>query len=323
MKPPRSPNQLDYLVFYVAIPVLFGIWATPYVIPPKDIMDFGIVPIYLYVCFRALTAWVFIDLACRCVGHSLSRFKLPLWLIFLIGFTLSTVPIVLFGYVTIEVTRLRNPDIAPFIGHESLGWNVDYFMAVAKYAVPGLVVWFGAAYGYMKVFNVALFSYAAETAKGMDEEPVTSSEGEAAPPLSPAAQQNHIPSFMLESRLAPDSSVIAIKAEEHYIRVWSDSGTDLLRHRFKDAVHEMQDAGGLQVHRSWWVRLSSVSEFRMKGRKMELYIEAQDLTVPVSLSYKQALLHALEQQGSLPSGNPGLLFSTGDQPGPKVDHGLR
>ncbi len=307
LKSPRLPNQVDYLAFYVAIPVLFGIWATPYIVPPTDVLDFGEPFIYVYVCFRAFSAWLIIDLACRCIGHSGARFRFPLWLIFLIGFVVACGPIMLFAYVATEVFRLRNPNIAEFIGHKYLGWNLNYFWTVFKYAGPGLVAWFIAAYGYMKLFNVRLFSYAPDRSEEdvqQDDARQSASDPDSAAtalsasldPLSDTAP-DAVPSFLLNSRLPETACVYAIKAEEHYIRIWTEGGTDLLRHRFKDAVNEMRYAGGLQVHRSWWVRLSAVAEFRAKGRAMELTIDALDLQVPVSLSYKQALLNALEERG--------------------------
>lgn len=307
LKSSRPPNQFDYLAFYVAIPVLFGIWATPYIVPPTDVLDFGEPFTYIYVCFRSFAAWLIIDLSCRCIGHSSARFGLPLWLIFLIGFVVACGPIMLFAYVATEVFRLRNPNIAEFIGHEYLGWNLEYFTTVFKYAGPGLAAWFIAAYGYMKLFNVRLFSYApgpsaADVRSDDAWQSAPDADAEAAvatAPIGPVADTgaNAAPSFLLNSRLPETACVYAIKAEEHYIRIWTDAGTDLLRHRFKDAVNEMRHAGGLQVHRSWWVRLSAVSGFRAKGRAMELSIGALDLQVPVSLSYKQALLNALEERG--------------------------
>jgi len=53
---------------------------------------------------------------------------------------------------------------------------------------------------------------------------------------SPGTTAAAAPSFLLNSRLPETACVYAIKAEEHYIRIWTDGGTDLLRHRFKDAV---------------------------------------------------------------------------------------
>lgn len=113
-----------------------------------------------------------------------------------------------------------------------------------------------------------------------------------------ATNGSRYPTFLVNSRLPNDAQVLAIKAEEHYIRLWTDLGTDMQRYRFKDAVNEMSGEEGLQVHRSWWVYLPSVKKMQAKGRKTELVIAEQDLTVPVSLSYKQPLVRALEAQGA-------------------------
>ena len=288
MTSPRRPNTYDYIAFYVAIPLLYGIVAAPFAVPPRGEVDLAVVA---YVCFRSIAFWVIIDLACRCIGHTVARYRLsvPLWTIFISGFLLAGMIIYLFVFVALQAARFKNPDIASFIGRENMGWNIAYVLTVAGYALPAFILWFVAAYGYRRVFNVELFSYAPATVTREEKahESPSDSAGESAP-------GEHAPAFLSDSRLSAQSEVQVIKAEEHYIRVWTDHGSDLLRYRFKDAVNELNGVDGLQVHRSWWVRLSSVEELKSRGRKAELRIRHADLVVPVSLSYKQALLHALE-----------------------------
>ena len=91
-----------------------------------------------------------------------------------------------------------------------------------------------------------------------------------------------IPDFIRHSELPLDARVIALKAEEHYVRVWTAQGTDFLRYRFRDAVDDMSGQPGLQVHRSWWVRTDSVREVRKKGRGLQLEL-VNGLEVPVSV----------------------------------------
>ncbi len=50
------------------------------------------------------------------------------------------------------------------------------------------------------------------------------------------------------------SDVIAVKAEQHYIKIVTATRNYLVLHRFSDALCELPSSDGLQIHRSWWVR---------------------------------------------------------------------
>ncbi len=52
-----------------------------------------------------------------------------------------------------------------------------------------------------------------------------------------------------------DGQINHIEAQEHYIRVATSSERRMVLYRFSDAIREMPDTLGLQVHRSHWVRI--------------------------------------------------------------------
>ena len=41
--------------------------------------------------------------------------------------------------------------------------------------------------------------------------------------------------------------------EDHYVRVFTDAGESLILLRLSDAMAEVRDVPGLQIHRSHWV----------------------------------------------------------------------
>ena len=113
-------------------------------------------------------------------------------------------------------------------------------------------------------------------------------QDEIAPAWSPAL------AGMIEgTKLPADAELIAIKAEQHYIQIWSRQGKDLVRFRFKDLNKVLDDTSGMQVHRSWWANLNCTEETHIDGRKFELLM-AGGVTVPVSLAYKSAVLNQLK-----------------------------
>ena len=47
--------------------------------------------------------------------------------------------------------------------------------------------------------------------------------------------------------------LIAIEAHDHYLRVHTDAGAELVTARMADALRELAGAHGYRTHRSWWV----------------------------------------------------------------------
>lgn len=83
-------------------------------------------------------------------------------------------------------------------------------------------------------------------------------------------------------------NIIALSAEDHYVRVHTSKGNDLVLYRFSDAVREMPDERGLQVHRSHWVSLSAISKFEDAGRGYQVVLN-DTVEIPVSQRYIEVL----------------------------------
>lgn len=58
------------------------------------------------------------------------------------------------------------------------------------------------------------------------------------------------------------SRLIALEAEDHYVRVHTDAGSELVPMRFSEAVEELSRAYGYRVHRSWWVAADAIEGVR-------------------------------------------------------------
>lgn len=83
-------------------------------------------------------------------------------------------------------------------------------------------------------------------------------------------------------------NIIALSAEDHYVRVHTPKGNNLVLYRFSDAVREMPEERGLQVHRSHWVSLSAISRFEEANRGFQVILN-DNLTIPVSQRYIEVL----------------------------------
>lgn len=85
--------------------------------------------------------------------------------------------------------------------------------------------------------------------------------------------------------------LIALEAEDHYVRVHTDAGSELLLMRFAEAVEELAQAYGYRLHRSWWAAADAIEAVRWKRGVGEARL-MQGITAPVSRSCAKALKEA-------------------------------
>lgn len=76
----------------------------------------------------------------------------------------------------------------------------------------------------------------------------------------------------LLDRLPPrmGADILALQAEDHYVRVHTPNGSTLLLMRLADAIAELDGLDGLRVHRSWWVAKGAVAGSTRTGRRVDL-----------------------------------------------------
>lgn len=84
------------------------------------------------------------------------------------------------------------------------------------------------------------------------------------------------------------AEVWAVEAEDHYLRLHTSKGQDLILMRLADAVAELEGLEGLQVHRSWWVARDAIVEARRSDGRATLTLK-DGVQVPVSRTYARAL----------------------------------
>ena len=129
-------------------------------------------------------------------------------------------------------------------------------------------------YSYVLVISLIITTgmYVAETAKSGPSDAVAANDPE-------KTFMNRLP---VKYRTA---DLYAVASEDHYLRVYTSLGSDLILMRLADAVRELANADGYQVHRSWWVARSAIQdEKKENGRSLLLLPDGTE--VPVSRSYR-------------------------------------
>ena len=80
----------------------------------------------------------------------------------------------------------------------------------------------------------------------------------------------------------------AVQAEDHYLRLHTSRGQDIILMRLADALGELEGLEGAQVHRSWWVAREAVVGAERGNGRATLTLKT-GAVAPVSRTYAQAL----------------------------------
>ena len=108
-------------------------------------------------------------------------------------------------------------------------------------------------------------------------------------PDAEEAGRDHVKHFLEHLPMKyRDAKLYAISSEDHYLRVHTSNGEELILMRLSDAVHDLKDVDGLQTHRSWWVATQAISEVKRENGRVELILKT-GVSAPVSRTYQGAV----------------------------------
>lgn len=120
-----------------------------------------------------------------------------------------------------------------------------------------------------------------------------------------AAEPGRPPFF---DRIPPHltGDLLALEMEDHYLRVHTESGSDLILMRLRDAVAELAGADGVQAHRSFWVAAAAVADVERTPDGRATLVLRNGLRVPVSRSRMAAVRGAGWLRGGSQAGRKPL-----------------
>lgn len=216
-------------------------------------------PFSLRLVYWLGLAWA--GYACyRPIGGLISRhgvmLDLPEWTLWLIACLIATVPMTMVVWL---VSALPPPLELPSLE----GWLVTYGYVLAIGSVVTMVFY---------LIQTGEVQAAVAPSPPPMSEPVSAEPG----PAPPAAAR-----LLARLPLALGTEVIALEMEDHYLRVHTRAGSDLILLRMRDAVAELEGMDGAQVHRSWWVSRAAVERIERDGRNVRLVLPG-GLAVPVA-----------------------------------------
>lgn len=196
--------------------------------------------------------------------------QIPLWLRFAYW-----VPLMIGGAFLGHAASLM---IGRFIRAEMNPWVFGTMLAVALTVPVTLVVWFytGLALGnelsmrtLLAMVGPVFVISAAMTALML----LVNWPGRVTHAPAPGAATG---SVRFLERFPPKlrgATLYAVSAEDHYLRLHTSKGSDLILMRLADAISELEGLEGAQTHRSWWVAKDAVEGTRREGDRLVLELK--------------------------------------------------
>jgi len=151
-----------------------------------------------------------------------------------------------------------------------LAFSAEYAVHVFSGILPGAIIWFSINYFYKSVLEIPRYHYGAWEPENKQ---------------APFRQGiRPVPAFLKRLPDPVKGEIVALKAEDHYVRVYTDKGDSLIHYRFKDALADISSLEGIQTHRSYWVEQSAITGLESDGQSSQLSLTT-GLRVPVSRTY--------------------------------------
>ena len=219
----------------------------------------------LRVLYWIVNVWLgFILLSLTVRGSAMlgARYDLPIWFILPAGIVVGSVPL------TVAVTLFS-----------AWFWprNHGHFAPSLETYEQCLVISLPFSLGYYFFFRARQFAPAAANPASAPS-PKTAAET-----VMTTAGDTTVGTPAFLNRLPPriGRDLLCLQMEDHYVRAHTARGSDLILIPLKDAIAELGDTDGMQVHRSWWVARDAVSGSLANGRNLGLRL-TNGLEVPVS-----------------------------------------
>ena len=293
-EPARQPRHDGWLwprlAYYLGVPLAVAVYAGLNNWQMQEIAGFP-ATILFYLAHSLLPWWLTCS-ATHLWMKTLARWK-PAWLVLLLlGHVTGCLLVLPYSNFLTSVFEQIWPELK--IGPEFSPMLSGAFWA---YLLRAGIIWIAVNVVFERFVGLPLYRYAIP--RGYDEPASKTAPASAADPVvavDPASPANSsaetsnpeakLPAFV--SRLPADirpEELLAIKAEQHYIRVYTRKREYMVLYRFSDAVHELESSNGIQVHRSYWVNVANVESVCPRAKDFHLSLTG-GTKIPVSIPYQ-------------------------------------
>jgi hypothetical protein len=214
------------------------------------------------------------------VAPLLRRFRSPLWLTLLLGQVVG-------GYLFLDPVlqayrRWLQSNVYPALQLTSSATTLAEFL---QRLPSNSLLWIGINLLFFHGLRMPRFGFLPASRPAPPPPSAAPSALPAdAPPVDRPADPPRTARPNLMERVRPErrGALLALKADGHYLQVYTDAGSDLILYRLSDALLELSGDDGVQVHRSWWVAQRALAIERHRDR----LVLVNGVEVPVSRSFR-------------------------------------
>lgn len=225
-----------------------------------------------------LTTWLAFELGAWAAAYILKPLNPRFITVVVVGCVvggLAARPFVVYIIGTV-LGAAQGEDATPVAAPQFI-WSVEWMTSFLQEAAVILLLWIGTNLMMRGPLHLPRFGYA----------PLPSSR--LYTPDAVPDEPTSIPDPEFINRLAditPDD-ITALEAEDHYVRVHTETSSELIHYRFADAVRELRGQPGMQVHRSFWVKKAAIESIEKRGRSYDIIVKGGQ-RIPVGQTYKQS-----------------------------------
>jgi hypothetical protein len=292
-----SGNQWRRVSFYVGVPLLLGAYGA--MSGFHTVTDIGFVSYLMFYLGHSLIPWWISCISTMLVTIVLAPLRWSLTLRLILGGTLA-------GFIAMPYANWLAQT-------ESSGGEVALTFSMFSqdfllYGLQAMLIWVGINLLFDRFLGLPRYRYPAVNIPG--RAPIDNSLVHETSPIPVATNINGLDADKTNTnmqlpvpavlQLAPGNlrpeQLLAMCAEEHYVRLITTEGEFLVYHRFSDAAKEVKPLNGLQVHRSHWIAAHAIRQVRRSAKKMVVTIGGNH-QVPVSRPYQAMVLQLAEQRG--------------------------
>lgn len=282
------------VIFYVGLPLLIGF------VLGSNQAGFGTklpwAASVVYWVTATLMAWTVFHFGTLIAAFLLRPWEPPLLVKLAVGLLIASIParIMLNAYAQgfygsfVEGGQIRTLASATL--------TLDFALAYARTWAGPYALWLSANVFFDRVVGFNRYRLAAKYPNsdgGLGEAPRMAAKPGRAANVVPDMTSVAISPLLSALPPALGYEIVALKSEDHYLRIFTDRGDALILYRLSSAIDELEALGfaGIRVHRSYWVLRDAVVSGHVDGRQHRLRL-SNGLDVPVSQTYRETARQA-------------------------------
>jgi hypothetical protein len=282
-----------HLAYFVGVPLIVAIYAA--------LNNWSMIQITGYTASmgfylaHALLPWWITCLSTLLIMRALSGLKPPWLLLLLLGHMLGSFVVLPYSNWLTGLYEQSWPALQ--LGAEFAPmFSADFWL----YLLRAGAIWFGINFLFDRFVGLPIYRYSIPRGYDNADSGNESAVANASASETPASSWTGlVPGFVdrLPVALSP-ADILAIKAEQHYIRIITPKKQYMVLYRFSDAIRELDEAMGQQVHRSYWINKSAIAAVHAKAKDFSIRLSNGE-EVPVSTPY-QGMIREFARTAHIP-----------------------